>query len=209
MTLLYATKNPAKLAMMRELLSSTGIEILGLNDFEPLPDAPEEGGTPLENARQKAQFYYDILKKPLFSCDSGLFFDPPHEALSPGVHVRGWGENRLSDENTIMHYAKIAKKAGGLLSARFRNAVTLITADGIIESDGTELSDPPFGICAVPHEKRIPGLPLGSLSVRLRSGAYYFDSEDDEEDAAENARFDAAWRAFFVNSLGFLLGKGI
>jgi 8-oxo-dGTP diphosphatase len=175
--------------------------VLGLNEFEPLPDAPEEGASPQENARQKAQFYYNIIKKPLFSCDSGLFFDPPHEALSPGVHVRGWGEERLSDEESIARYAKIAEAAGGLITARFRNAITLITAHGIFESDDIALSDPPFGICSVPHERRIPGFPLDSISVRLRSGEYYFDSEDDEEDAAARFRFDEAWRKFFVDAL--------
>jgi 8-oxo-dGTP diphosphatase len=77
--LIYATTNPAKIASMRTCLSNTGIEIIGLNEFGTLPDAPEEGNVPMENARQKAQFYFNIIKKPLFSCDSGLFFDPPNE----------------------------------------------------------------------------------------------------------------------------------
>jgi 8-oxo-dGTP diphosphatase len=186
---------------MRTCLSNTGIEIIGLNEFGTLPDAPEEGNVPMENARQKAQFYFNIIKKPLFSCDSGLFFDPPNESLSPGVHIRGWGEVRLSDEETIEHYAKLAKESGGIISARYRNAITLITADGIFESEDDALATAPFGICPIPHEKRIPGWPIDSISVHLKSGEYYFDRQGTVEDEAEHLRFNTAWKRFFMNSL--------
>ena len=40
------------------------------------------GRTPLENARQKAEFYYSIFKMPVFSCDSGMYIEglPEEEA---------------------------------------------------------------------------------------------------------------------------------
>lgn len=55
MRLLYGTCNPAKLDAMRENLKGLNIEIVGLCDMEgEIPKAPEDGTTPLENARQKA-----------------------------------------------------------------------------------------------------------------------------------------------------------
>ena len=68
MKLLYGTKNPAKLEAMRKRLRELDIEVIGFCSpeikklCETIPDVPEEGNTPLENARQKAQAYYEIFK---------------------------------------------------------------------------------------------------------------------------------------------------
>ena len=52
MKLLFGTGNPAKLSLMQKTLESLGIELIGLKDLEsPIPDVPETGTTPLENAR--------------------------------------------------------------------------------------------------------------------------------------------------------------
>ena len=49
------------------------IEIVSLADLGgKLPDVCESGRTPLENARLKAQAYYQAFRMPVFSCDTGL-----------------------------------------------------------------------------------------------------------------------------------------
>ena len=59
MKILYGTGNPAKLQAMRANLSKLDIEIIGLKDMEgEILNAPEDGKTPLENARQKAWTYF-------------------------------------------------------------------------------------------------------------------------------------------------------
>ena len=83
MQLLYATSNPAKYTAMRDALQPLGIRLLSLRDMEQAPVAPEEGGSPLENARQKALFYYDHYGIPLFSCDSGLYLENLPQELQP------------------------------------------------------------------------------------------------------------------------------
>ena len=89
MKLLYATGNPAKLSAMQRRLEGTGIEVIGLKDVEKeVPVVPETGKSPLENARQKAMAYYKALQIPLFSCDSGLYFDNVPDEVQPGIHVR-------------------------------------------------------------------------------------------------------------------------
>ncbi len=89
MKFLYGTGNQAKLSAMKRRLSSLDIEIIGLKDLETeIPEVPENGATPLENARQKAYAYYDAFHIPVFSCDSGLYFENVPEEIQPGVHVR-------------------------------------------------------------------------------------------------------------------------
>lgn len=66
MELLFATSNPAKYTAMRDALQPLGIRLLCLRDMAQAPVAPEEGSSPLENARQKALFYYDHYGIPLF-----------------------------------------------------------------------------------------------------------------------------------------------
>ena len=90
MKLLYGTGNPAKLDVMRRRLADLGIELIGLKDLGEvrLPEIIEDGKTPLENARKKAEAYFEALHMPVFSCDSGLYFDDVAEEDQPGVHVR-------------------------------------------------------------------------------------------------------------------------
>ena len=62
MKLLYATGNRAKLDAMRSRASGLDLEILGLADMDrKAPPVPEDGRTPLENARQKALAYYALF----------------------------------------------------------------------------------------------------------------------------------------------------
>ena len=85
MKILYGTSNPAKLSVMKRRLDSLGIELIGLNDIKAqgkvIPSIVENGTTPLENARKKAMAYYEAFHIPVFSCDSGLFFDNVPEEI--------------------------------------------------------------------------------------------------------------------------------
>ena len=76
MKVLYGTGNQAKLSAMKHRLEQLDIELISLNDLKTegyrIPNAPEDGKTPLENARQKAQIYYNAFHIPVFSCDSGM-----------------------------------------------------------------------------------------------------------------------------------------
>lgn len=82
--LIIATTNAGKLNEIFEQLSVLEIPLLSLNDFQVLPEATETGSTFEENARLKAQFYYDLLKRPVLAEDSGLVI--PALGGFPGVH---------------------------------------------------------------------------------------------------------------------------
>ena len=105
MKLLYGTGNPAKFYAMERRLENLGIELISLNDLKAegisIPQVPEDGNTPLENARQKAMAYYEAFQIPVFSCDSGLYFDNVPDEVQPGVHVRTINGKCLSDEQMI------------------------------------------------------------------------------------------------------------
>lgn len=176
MQLLYATTNLAKLESMKRSLKLPDIELIGLNDIQgSIPEVPETGSTPLENACEKANAYYKALGVPCFSCDSGLFFYNLPE-FSPMHRVRTVNGKRLTDDEMIEYYGSLAAEHGDII-AGYRNAVCFIYDSGHIYTDDSDrLCGNKFIITSKPHPKRVEGFPLDSLSVRLDNGKYYYDS---------------------------------
>ena len=181
--LLYGTGNPAKLSLMRKNLEQLQIEIVGLSDIDvAVPQADEDGDSPLENARKKAKCYYDVFQIPVFSCDTGLYFENVPEDKQPGVHVRRVNGKNLSDAEMLAYYSGLAAEYGGL-HAYYRNAICLIMdEEHIYESMDETFSSEPFLITSVPHPDGIrrEGFPLDCLSVDLTTGKYYYDLDPAE-----------------------------
>ncbi len=188
MKLLYGTGNPAKLAIMRQCLAGMDIEIIGLKDLgQKIPEVSEEGYTPLENAREKALAYYKAFHMPVFSCDSGLYFDNVPEKIQPGVHIRRVRGKSLSDEEMTAYYASLAEQYGPL-TACYRNAICLVMdEEHIYEASGQEIETAKFLIISTPHPKTEKGFPLDRLSIDIKSGRYYYDIEDQAMDQVTGA----------------------
>ncbi len=184
MKLLFGTENPAKLDVMRRGLDGMHLEILGLKDMDrAAPPVAEDGRTPLENARQKALAYYRFYGIPVFSCDSGLYFDEVPGEIQPGVHVRTVQGKYLSDEEMVAYYGGLASTYGDL-TARYRNAICLVLDENhIMESMDESLASLPFLLTAKSHTRiRKEGFPLDSMSVQIRTGKYYYDLDEDALD---------------------------
>ena len=182
MRILYGTGNPAKLDAMRRNLKGLDIEIIGLKDMEgEIPDVPEDGKTPLENAKQKAWTYFRHYKIPVFSCDSGLYIEGIPDELQPGVHVRTVNGKTLTDEEMLHYYGGLAKKYGDL-TAQYINAICLIVDEThAYESMDECLCGEKFLIASKPHSSvRRKGFPIDSLSKEIGSGKYYYDLEVDK-----------------------------
>lgn len=194
MRLLYGTGNAAKLESMRRRLAELDLEILGLRDMDrPAPSVPEDGATPLENARQKALAYYEAFGIPVFSCDSGLYFEGVPREIQPGVHVRTVGGRYLTDQEMLEYYKELARKYGNL-KARYRNAICLVlNRDQVYASMDDSLASREFLLTAVPHSRILhSGFPLDSLSVDIKTGKYFYDLEETELDqtAVDNGFID-------------------
>lgn len=197
MQVIYGTGNIAKLDFMRSMLSGTGIEIIGIKEIiSELPEVDETGNDPLENAFIKASAYYELLRRPVFSCDSGLYIDKLDKSRQPGVNVRTVNGKYLSDEEMISYYSGLAEQCGGRCTAQYKNAICLITGNRIIKYMGDDISGDRFIITTIPHKKRKEGFPLDSLSIDIQSGKYYYDLE-------ETSAFGmtSGFRAFFKNAL--------
>ena len=183
--LLYGTTNPGKLESMRESLSELPFEVIGLLDLkQPIPEALEEGDTPLFNARQKALIYYRHYKRPVFSCDSGLYFRNLPKELQPGVHVRRVNGKTLSDEEMLVYYANLAKEHGDLV-AYYQNAICLVMDENhIFECMDESIQSGAFLLTHKPHQTVVPGFPLDRISLDIKSKLYFYDLDEtsDEDD---------------------------
>jgi len=164
MKILYGTTNKAKVSIMENATKPLGIELISLLDLKrELPVVDECGKTPLENSKMKAETYYKAFGMPVFSCDSGLYFEELLEGEQPGLHVRRVGGKELTDDEMIEHYASLAAKHGGKLTGRYKNAVYFIVSDTEAYSSMDEaLSTEPFMLVTEPHPKRVKGFPLDS-----------------------------------------------
>ena len=211
MKLLYATTNKAKLESMQRVTNSLNIEIIGLQDLQnlqefkniELPQIDESGKNPLENAIIKAKAYYKVLQIPLFSCDSGLYFENVDEKDQPGTHIRRVNGKTLTDEEALEYYAKLATSYGGKIKAKYKNAICLILDEkNIFSSMDSSLEIEPFYLVDKPHSKVVEGFPLDSLSVDIKTEKYYNDLEDNL--AVDKSTIEIGFTNFFKQVLEHL-----
>ena len=180
MKLLYGTGNRAKLYAMRSRLKQLDIELIGLDDLraegKTIPQVVEDGKSPLENARLKATAYYEAFHIPVFSCDSGLYFDNVSEAIQPGVHVRNVNGKCLTDDEMIDYYSGLVKIYGNLV-ASYRNAICFVQDDThIYEAMEPSMESEKFILTDRPHSiVRKKGFPLDSISLDIKTNKYYYD----------------------------------
>lgn len=179
MRILYGTTNQGKLQAMKKSVEGLDIELISLREVEgELPRINENGKTPLENAEIKARAYFDAFHMPVFSCDSGLYFDELTEEEQPGIHVRRVNGKELTDEKMTEYYASLAEKYGGRITGRYRNAIYFILDESHhYSSMDMSIATEPFILGTKPHEKRVPGFPLDCLSIDIETGKYYYDLE--------------------------------
>lgn len=203
MKLLYGTGNLAKLSAMKNRLEQLDLEIISLNDLRAegkiVPKVTEDGNTPLENARLKAMAYYEAFQIPVFSCDSGLYFDNIPDEVQPGVHVRNVNGKCLSDDEMIDYYSGLVKVYGNLV-ARYKNAICFVMDDThIYEAMEPSMESEKFILADKPHSAvRKEGFPLDSISLDIKTNKYYYDLP---EDKLEQVAVEDGFLEFFKNVL--------
>lgn len=193
MEFIFGSKNPGKIKHLQHIFEELPFELI---IKESLEDAPESQANIKDIALEKAKFYYQIYKRPVFSCDSGLYFDEVKDYEQPGPHIRRVNGKRLTDDEMIEYYSSLARKYGGKLTARYRNAIGLVIDDHTSHAfDGDAISSEAFYIVDHPHSSRKEGFPLDSLSVEIETNTYYYDLKTYR---AESTAMNQGFRDFFL-----------
>lgn len=208
--IIYGTGNGAKISYMEETLKNLPVKIIGLHQAAEkegiiLPDIKETGENPLENARLKAEGYFRVFGKPVFSCDSGIYLwnyttkEPLPDEEQPGIHIRGNGERRLGDEELLAYYIGLVKKYGQVCG-RFKNGICFIwNGEQRKESMSESMWGEPFLLTDKPHEKRVEGFPVDRISLDISTGKYLYDLEEDSEgEEAQNRGFENFFRQCLI-----------
>lgn len=180
-TFIYGTGNTGKIQYMQEVFRPLALRLVGIGEYLPsLPEVDESGNNPGKNARIKALTYFQALRSfkgidyPLFSCDLGLYIEGLPEKEQPEVHIRRVGNKILTEEEMVGYYSSLVQRLGGKVTARYRNAICLVTSEGELnEYMGEDIASEKFLLVAKPHPKHISGFPLGRLSVQIATGRYY------------------------------------
>jgi len=125
---LVASRNPKKLAELRRVLDSAGVELtlLSLEDVARFDEAPETGATFEENALAKARDAFRASGLPSVADDSGLEVD----ALNgmPGVLSARWsGQHGDDGANTALLLAQLSDVPDERRGAAFVSACALVS----------------------------------------------------------------------------------
>ncbi len=146
MKLLFASSNPHKVEEVRAIMRDAGIEVVGLDEVDPLlrgvPEPVEDGRTCAENARIKAVHYATAARRACLADDSGLEVDALGGA--PGVRAAryaGTGETRAERDraNNTRLLEELRGVPAAKRAARFVCAMCLADARGVVvaETRGT------------------------------------------------------------------------
>jgi len=141
--LVIATHNPGKLAEMRDLLATYGVEAISAGELG-LAEPEETGASFRANARIKAEAAAKASNMPAFADDSGLTVD----ALNgdPGIYSARWAgpdkDFRFAMNKIQSLLIERGAKSAGQRRGHFVSALCVAWPDGLVEEfeatvDGT------------------------------------------------------------------------
>jgi XTP/dITP diphosphohydrolase len=127
--LLVSTRNPHKLAELREMLAGAVAEIVTPDAFPGLPDVVEDRDTLEGNALKKAEELFLATGIPAMADDTGLEVDALHGA--PGVFsARFAGEKATYAQNVDKLLTALAGTPPEKRNARFRTVIAFVDQNG-------------------------------------------------------------------------------
>ncbi len=129
---IFATRNPAKLAELRRILDAArvGVDAGDLEEFPAMPEVAETGRTFADNALLKARAVAAFTGLPAVADDSGLCVD----ALNgmPGVLSARWSGGHGDDAaNLRLVLGQISDVPAGQRGAHFACAAALVLPSGV------------------------------------------------------------------------------
>jgi len=137
MQVVLATWNSHKVEEVTRILqdAGAGVEVVGLDAFGDLPEAPETGDTFAENALQKAHFVairVGATDHIVVADDSGLVVDALGGA--PGVHSKRFTPEATAESNNRRLLAELDGRTDR--SARFVCAMAVVSPQGERVAEG-------------------------------------------------------------------------
>lgn len=130
--LVVATRNKKKLSELKRLLKGLQIKVVGLSDFNRLPQVKEDGQTFRANAKKKALAISSCIDRVVLADDSGL--EVPALSNKPGVNSARYAGPAQSDKKNIAKLLRKMKRfTGRRRRASFRCVICLSKGRKIIK----------------------------------------------------------------------------
>lgn len=186
--LLYGTTNKSKISQIKDVLSESGYEILGLDALDvSIPAVEEDGRNVEENARKKAIAYAQAANLPTLAMDTGFYIDRLSDEQQPGLHVRRINKSHeaATDQEVLDHYMQLIGSLGGTVTAYWRYSFALAHPDGSCHSFTADTAK--RRLTATPAKSMVPGFPLDALQVDPSTGKYFSDMDWKEKIIAAKA----------------------
>lgn len=134
--IVVATQNKGKIAEIVLALSQLPVKVLALSDFDPIPEAVENGASFMENAILKARHYSKFTGKACLADDSGLEVDALEGA--PGIYSARFAGERADDAaNNQKLLTELTHIRADERTARFRCVLAFVDTDeSVVTTDG-------------------------------------------------------------------------
>ncbi len=174
---LFATHNPSKLNLYKNMLIDSYYELINSNDIAIDYDVEEVVKDVKEIAFKKVREYSQLTDMITISEDTGLYFDGVSDDEQPGVNVNSVNGVKLSEEERITHYLNLINKYGGKLNGYWQKTVAVSDLKGNIYSFDYKINK--IFVNEV-NERRNPGYPLDSISITPEYNKYTVDLTDKE-----------------------------
>ncbi len=175
MKLLLATTNPGKLREMRDVMSESTLDIVGLNDLDTPVDEPVEDGDSFEaNALKKARHYAAASGCLTLAEDSGLEVDALHGA--PGVKSARFAEvDGPREERDRANNRKLLEMLAEVPAEK--RAARFVCVMALVAPPGTHFAD-------VPEEQKM--IERGVLEGRILTPDEAADPQHPEKGRGTN-----------------------
>lgn len=139
--IILATHNPSKIARIKNNLQLNGIEFVTPQDLNlKIKDPAETGQNEWENAKIKAEAYFQNSKIPSLSLDTGFYFDTLDSSKQPGKDVQGSAGVLSSDDDETRfkkmtnYYQKLVAEFGTELPAYFKDVFCLFDGNKYLQT---------------------------------------------------------------------------
>jgi inosine/xanthosine triphosphate pyrophosphatase family protein len=170
--LLMGTHNQARITMVRQILKGKTVTVRTLDELGIVHEVEEDGTSPEQNAREKAQRYFEMAGIPTLAMDGGLKIDrfPPDN--QPGVLVKRMPgiQAGATDHEIVEHYIRELEKVGGESPATWSGSHVLAVSDHELIIHNIQFT---VWFTKNRHPLLLPGRPLDSLMIDPERGKYY------------------------------------